>query len=69
MTKSWNLLLISFYRKEIRFAPEVEAVLREVPEGKVFSIAGYAFKVVYTPGHTPEHISLYEPDKNISFCW
>lgn len=59
---------VDFFLQRNRFSPEVEAVLREVPEGKVFSIAGYAFKVVYTPGHTPEHISLYEPDKNILFA-
>ncbi len=57
-----------FFMQKNRFSSEVEAVLQEVEEGSVFSIAGYNFEVVYTPGHTPEHISLYEPNKKIMFA-
>ncbi len=57
-----------FFMQKNRFTPEVESVLQEVEEGTVFSIAGYNFRVTYTPGHTPEHISLYESSKKIMFA-
>lgn len=59
---------VDFFLQKDRFPSEVEVLLQEVHEGHVFSIAGYNFKVAYTPGHTPEHISLYEPDKKILFA-
>ena len=27
----------------------------------------YRFQVLYTPGHSPDHVSLYEPDKKWAF--
>jgi len=34
-------------------------------EGEAISIGDYLFKCIETPGHTPGHICLYEPDKKI----
>ena len=56
---------VDFFMQKNRFSAEVESALHEVKEGTVFSIAGYTFEVVYTPGHTPEHISLFEPTRKI----
>lgn len=38
-----------------------------VGEGDVLEAGDYRFVVVETPGHTPGHICLYEPDKKILF--
>ncbi|MDR0357749.1 MAG: MBL fold metallo-hydrolase [Clostridiales Family XIII bacterium] len=37
-------------------------------EGCVFECGGYAFRAVWTPGHTPGHMCLYDGDKRILFC-
>ncbi len=37
----------------------------EVPD--VIEAKEYSFQVLYTPGHSPDHISLYEPDKKWAF--
>jgi glyoxylase-like metal-dependent hydrolase (beta-lactamase superfamily II) len=34
-------------------------------EGDTISIGDYLFKCIETPGHSPGHICLYEPDKKI----
>ncbi|GAI37601.1 unnamed protein product, partial [marine sediment metagenome] len=34
-------------------------------EGDAISIGDYLFKCIETPGHTPGHMCLYEPDKKI----
>lgn len=36
-----------------------------VREGDIIEAGDYRFAVVETPGHTPGHICLYEPDKKI----
>lgn len=32
-----------------------------VADGAVIETAHYAFRVIYTPGHSPDHLCLYEP--------
>ncbi len=34
-------------------------------EGDTISIGDYSFKCIETPGHTPGHMCLYEPDKKL----
>ncbi|GAA5520825.1 MBL fold metallo-hydrolase [Aliifodinibius salicampi] len=41
------------------FIPEV------LPVSSAWSIANFNFDVRYTPGHSPDHLSLYLPDENI----
>lgn len=36
-----------------------------VKDGDVLNYGNYKFKVIHTPGHTPGHICLYEPEKKI----
>ncbi len=36
-----------------------------VKEGDVLEYGGYAWRVIETPGHTPGHICLYEPNEKI----
>ena len=34
-------------------------------DGEVISVGSFDFKVLWTPGHSPGHICLYEPDRKI----
>lgn len=36
-----------------------------LPEQKGWEIAGFKFDVLYTPGHSPDHVSLYSADHNL----
>jgi len=37
-------------------------------DGDTVSIGDYLFECIETPGHTPGHICLYEPDKKVFIC-
>lgn len=36
-----------------------------MPEGDGFSVGSFTFDVLYTPGHSPDHVSLYFPDEKV----
>jgi glyoxylase-like metal-dependent hydrolase (beta-lactamase superfamily II) len=38
-----------------------------VSDGEVIATGRYRFQVVYTPGHSPDHICLYEPEQGWLF--
>lgn len=38
---------------------------RVIKEGDIITIGNYLFKCIETPGHTPGHMCLYEPQKKI----
>lgn len=59
---------VDFFLQKDRFSNATEDHLFELKENTTFCLAGYEFHVVYTPGHTPEHISLYEPHQKILFA-
>jgi glyoxylase-like metal-dependent hydrolase (beta-lactamase superfamily II) len=40
---------------------------RAVSDGDVIETERYRFQVVYTPGHSPDHICLYEPQRGWLF--
>lgn len=40
------------------FTPE------NLPESKNFSVGGFTFQVLHTPGHSPDHVSLYFENQN-----
>jgi glyoxylase-like metal-dependent hydrolase (beta-lactamase superfamily II) len=40
---------------------------RPLSDGEVIETNRYCFQVVYTPGHSPDHICLYEPDQGWLF--
>jgi len=40
---------------------------RELQEGEVLEVGTLRFHVLFTPGHTPGHISLYEPEVGVVF--
>lgn len=47
-------------RETIDFTP--------VGEGAVLQVGDYRLRCVWTPGHTPGHMCLYDEDKGILFC-
>jgi glyoxylase-like metal-dependent hydrolase (beta-lactamase superfamily II) len=40
----------------------------DLRSGDEISAANYNFQVIWTPGHSPGHICLYEPDKKLLFA-
>ena len=50
-----------------KYGPDSQHDFSVAGEGDVLEAGEYAFVVVETPGHTPGHICLYEPDKKILF--
>lgn len=38
-------------------------VPNELPEQKGFTVAPFKMDVIFTPGHSPDHVSLYFPDE------
>lgn len=48
-----------------KYSPDTEHDFNIVREGDVLEAGDYRFAAVETPGHTPGHICLYEPDKKI----
>lgn len=53
------------------FTPEVyeRLAMESIPlsDGQVISIGNYNFQVLWTPGHSPGHVCLYEPSLKILF--
>lgn len=48
-----------------KYSPDSEQVFNTVRENDVIEVGDYRFTCVETPGHTPGHICLYEPDSRI----
>ena len=40
---------------------------RAVDNGETIQTEGHTFQVIYTPGHSPDHICLYEPEQGWLF--
>lgn len=51
----------------IAFAPNETFSARTLNDGDTFSIGRYTFQCVFTPGHTPGHMCLYLPEKELMF--
>lgn len=47
--------------------PPAQVVDRELLDGEVLDFGDIVLKVIHTPGHTPGHISLFEPKEGILF--
>ncbi|MFX4262801.1 MBL fold metallo-hydrolase [Pelotomaculum propionicicum] len=48
-----------------KYSPDTEHDFSIVREGDILEVGDYRFTIVETPGHTPGHICLYEPDKKM----
>jgi glyoxylase-like metal-dependent hydrolase (beta-lactamase superfamily II) len=40
---------------------------KQMIDGTILTTENHTFKVIYTPGHSPDHLSLYEPEKQWLF--
>jgi len=38
---------------------------RELHDGEILEVGGRRFAIVWTPGHTPGHVCLYEPEQRV----
>lgn len=47
--------------------PHAQVVDRELVDGDILDFGEIVLKVIHTPGHTPGHISLFEPEAGILF--
>jgi len=47
---------------------QVRKVARTLRGGEVLDFGSFKLQVLHTPGHTPGHISLYEPEEGILFA-
>ena len=54
------------YRRVMWGWPEPSAG-HPLSDGEVIETNRYRFQVIYTPGHSPDHICLYEPDRGWLF--
>ncbi len=54
----------SFFGLEAPPSPEPDM---ELAEGDAISFGSHTFEVLYTPGHTPGHVSFYEPNAGVIF--
>jgi glyoxylase-like metal-dependent hydrolase (beta-lactamase superfamily II) len=50
-----------------KYSPEKIPELHLVDDGNMIEIGGYRLQCLWTPGHTPGHICLYEADKRVLF--
>ncbi len=46
-------------------APDFDFIPENLSEKKHFTIGPFSMDVIYTPGHSPDHVSLYFPDLQI----
>lgn len=51
-----------------RYNPSNSLNLHILKNGDTVSVGDYLFECIETPGHTPGHICLYEPDKKVFIC-
>ena len=54
----------SLFGFEVPASPEPDLALAE---GDIISFGTYTFQVLFTPGHTPGHVSFYEANTGIVF--
>lgn len=57
-----------FSDQALRFgfrAAGFDFIPKELPEQKEFSLGPFLFDVLYTPGHSPDHVSLYFPGEKL----
>ena len=48
-----------------RYSPKRPLEFNVLREGDSLDVSGYSFRCIETPGHSPGHMCLYEPDKKI----
>jgi len=49
----------------VKYSVKGRVSFHSLRESDVLKIGGYSFKCIETPGHTPGHMCLYEPEKKL----
>ena len=49
----------------IRFGPSAPVCFTTVREGDVLRYGSFSLRVLSVPGHTPDHLALFEPDRKL----
>jgi glyoxylase-like metal-dependent hydrolase (beta-lactamase superfamily II) len=57
---------LHLYRKIVWGMPQASQV-QPLENGSVIDTGNYIFQVIWTPGHTPDHLCLYEPEQQWIF--
>ena len=57
---------LQLYRRLIWGWPKSSQAVA-VSDGEVIKTSNHRFRVIYTPGHSPDHLCLYEPDEGWLF--
>ena len=57
---------LQFYRRLMWGFPE-PSYGKSITDGTILTTEHHNFKVIYTPGHSPDHLCLYEPEKQWLF--
>jgi glyoxylase-like metal-dependent hydrolase (beta-lactamase superfamily II) len=57
---------LQLYRKIMWGKPQSSAA-KQLKDNEIISTKNYTFKVIYTPGHSPDHLCLYEPEREWLF--
>jgi len=63
----WELKMLSEASFNIRSYVSPFKAAKLLKQGDIISMAPYEFQVMVTPGHSPGHICLYEPNKKYFF--
>lgn len=50
-----------------KYAPQPVGEVTVLHDGDTLSVGGYCFRCLSTPGHAPDHLCLYEPQRKILF--
>jgi len=61
-----NTQPLQLYRRLMWGLPKPSKA-EQISDGALLTTKHYNFKVIYTPGHSPDHLCLYEPEKQWLF--
>jgi glyoxylase-like metal-dependent hydrolase (beta-lactamase superfamily II) len=62
-----NLNYLRRYKSAFRGIPEPRSIDVQLNDGEILKLPGICLKIIWTPGHAPEHICLYDQENKILF--
>jgi glyoxylase-like metal-dependent hydrolase (beta-lactamase superfamily II) len=64
---SEHLNYLKRYRSAFRRTPDPFSIDVQLDDGDILKLPGIILKIIWTPGHAPEHICLYDKQNKILF--